>query len=71
MKSNIPVKEMPQTNENEKKLTERLALQMSGIYSPAYNWANYKRNLGEYMINKRTHKAFLRKNHLSKFAKCK
>ena len=71
MKSNIPVKEMPQTNKHEREITKRLALQMRGIYSPSYDWANYKRNLGEYMINKRTHKAFLRKHHLSKFAKGK
>lgn len=71
MKSNIPVKEMPQTNENKRKLTERLALKMRDIYSPAYDWANHKKQIGEYMLHKRTHKAFLRKNHLGKFAKCK
>ena len=71
MKDKIPVKEMPQTNEHEKEITKRLALQMHGIYSPSYDWANYKRNLGEHMISKRSHKAFLRKNHLGKFAKGK
>lgn len=71
MKDKIPVKEMPQTNEHERKLTKRLALQMRGIYSPAYDWANYKKNLGKYIIHKHTHKVFLRKNRLGKFAKGK
>ena len=71
MKSNIPVKEMPQTNKHERDITKRLALQMRGIYSPSYDWANYKRNLGEYMINKHTHKSFLRKHRLGKFARGK
>ena len=71
MKSNIPVKEMPQSNKHEREITKRLALQMRGIYSPSYDWANYKINLGEHIINKRTHKEFLRKNHFGKFAKDK
>lgn len=71
MKDKIPVKEMPQTREHEREITKRLALEMRGIYSPAYDWANYKRNIGERMISKNSHKAFLRKNHLGKFAKGK
>lgn len=71
MKDKIHVKEMPQTNEYERETTKRLALQMCDIFSPAYDWANYKKNIGETMIHKRTHKAFLRKNHLGKFAKGK
>ena len=71
MKDKIPVKEMPQTNEHEREITKRLALQMCGIYSPAYDWANHKKQLGEYLANKRTHKAFLRKHRLGKFAKGK
>ena len=37
MKNKIPVKEMPQTNEHEREITKRLALEMRGIYSPAYD----------------------------------
>lgn len=71
MKDKNPVKELPQTNEHERIVTKRTELEMRGIYSPSYDWANYKKHVGEYMINKRTHKAFLRKNHLGKFAKGK
>lgn len=67
MKDKIPVKEAPQTEKREM----RKALTSLGIYTVAYDWANHKKNLGEYMANKRTHKAFLRKNHLGKFAKGK
>lgn len=71
MKNKIPVKEMSQTNEHEREVTKRLALKMHSIYTPSYDWANYKKNIGETMIHKRTHKAYLRKNHLGKFAKGK
>lgn len=67
MKDKIPVKEAPQTEKREM----RKALASLGIYSVAYDWANHKKNLGEYMANRRTHKAFLRKHRLGKFAKCK
>ena len=67
MKDKIPVKETPQTEKREM----RKALTSLGIYSVAYDWANYKKNIGETMIHKRTHKAFLRKNRLGKFAKGK
>ena len=67
MKSNIPVKEMPQTEKREM----RKALTSLGIYTIAYDQANHKKNLGKYLANKRTHKAFLRKHHLGKFAKDK
>ena len=49
----------------------RKALTSLSIYTVAYDWANHKKNLGEYMINKRTHKAFLRKHRLGKFARGK
>ena len=64
MKDKIPVKEMPQTE-------KRKALASLGIYTVAYDWANHKKQIGEYMLHKHTHKAFLRKHHLGKFAKCK
>lgn len=67
MKDKIPVKETPQTEKREM----RKALEMAGIYSVAYDWASHKKNLGEYMSNKRTHKAFLRKHRLGKFVKGK
>ena len=71
MKDKIPVKETPQTLEHEREITKRLALYARCIYTPSYDWANYKKNIGETMIHKRTHKAFLRKNLLGKFAKSK
>lgn len=38
----------------------------------AHSWANYKKNLGERIAMKfKTHKQYLRKNKLGKFAKCK
>ena len=67
MKNNIPVKEMPQTE--KRKMRKKLA--SLGIYSVAYDWANHKKTLGEYMISKRSHKTFLRKHRLGKFAKGK
>lgn len=67
MKDKIPVKEAPQTEKCEM----RKALAELGIYTPCYDWANHKKNIGEYMLHKRTHKAYLRKNHLGKFAKGK
>ena len=71
MKDKIPVKAAPQTLEHEREITKRLVLYARGIYTPSYDWANYKKNIGETMIHKRTHKAFLRKNRLGKFAKGK
>lgn len=71
MKDKIPVKESPQTLNHEREVTKRLELEMCGIYSPAYDWANYKKNLGKHMLSKNSHKAFLRKNRLGKFAKGK
>ena len=67
MKDKIPVKEMPQIEKRE----IRKALASLGIYSVAYDWANHKKQLGEYMIHKHTHKVFLRKHRLGKFAKGK
>ena len=67
MKDKIPVKEAPQTEKREM----RKALDSLGIYTVAYDWANHKKQLGEYMANRRTHKAFLCILHLGKFAKCK
>lgn len=55
---------------NEFKLHPPVFLPSSLFNDIAHNWASHKKQLGEMIASKfRTHKQYLRKNKLGKFAK--